>query len=74
MRIYGDFMWFLFSNLINLELTSCAVIGFVKEMLKSGELLPRPLLSYINTLPCYLIHSKKVLFLDHSFKDVPDPF
>lgn len=49
-------------------------MGFSVEMLKSGGLLPRPLLSYINALPFRLTQSKNFLLLVHSSRDVPDPF
>ena len=72
--MYGAFIRFLFKSLLNFELTSCAVMGFSEEMLKSGGLLPRPLLSYTNALPCRLTQLKNVLLSVHSLRDVPDPF
>ena len=49
-------------------------MGFSVEMLESGGLLPRPLLSYIKILPCCLAQLKNVLFSVHSMRGVPDPF
>ena len=72
-RIYGDLMRFLFKSWMSLELTYSAVIGFAEEMLRSGELWPRPLLSYMNRLPSCLMHSKNVLFADHASNVDPVP-
>ena len=59
---------------MSFELTSSAVMGFAEETLKSGELLPKPLLSYMNRLPSCLMHLKNVLFAVHASNDEPVPF